>query len=62
LSLATLTVGESSPFRGIARRVFVGDLSDEASQTLILELLNEHCIAPPAQHSKAAPGYPAIST
>ncbi len=41
LSLATLTVGESSPFRGIARRVFVGDLSVEASQELILEVLEE---------------------
>jgi hypothetical protein len=35
LSLATLTVGESSPFRGIARRVFVGDLSEEQSKALI---------------------------
>jgi len=41
LSLATLTVGESSPFRGIARRVFVGDLPEEASRTLILESLAE---------------------
>lgn len=41
LSLATLTVGESSPFRGIARRVFVGDLSREESLNLILELLAE---------------------
>jgi len=39
LSLATLTVGESSPFRGIARRVFVGDLSEEQSQALIAEFL-----------------------
>jgi serine phosphatase RsbU (regulator of sigma subunit) len=39
LSLATLTVGESSPFRGIARRVFVGDLSESASQALIEEYL-----------------------
>ncbi|MFN2226748.1 MAG: hypothetical protein ACK2UY_10580, partial [Anaerolineae bacterium] len=39
LSLATLTVGESSPFRGIARRVFVGDLSAEQSRTLIDEQL-----------------------
>ena len=45
LSLATLTVGESSPFRGIARRVFVGDLSAEASQTLILEFLNKHSVS-----------------
>jgi serine phosphatase RsbU (regulator of sigma subunit) len=39
LSLATLTVGESSPFRGIARRVFVDDLSPHNSQVLILENL-----------------------
>lgn len=39
LSLATLTVGESSPFRGIARRVFIGDLSEEDSQALIVEYL-----------------------
>jgi serine phosphatase RsbU (regulator of sigma subunit) len=39
LSLATLTVGESSPFRGIARRVFVGDLSEGASEALIAELV-----------------------
>jgi len=35
LSLATLTVGESSPFRGIARRVFVGDLSESENQALV---------------------------
>jgi serine phosphatase RsbU (regulator of sigma subunit) len=39
LSLATLTVGESSPFRGIARRVFVGDLSEDQSRALITEEL-----------------------
>jgi serine phosphatase RsbU (regulator of sigma subunit)/energy-coupling factor transporter ATP-binding protein EcfA2 len=39
LSLATLTIGESSPFRGIARRVFVGDLSAEESSALIVELV-----------------------
>jgi hypothetical protein len=39
LSLAALTVGESSPFRGIARRVFVGDLSKDQSAALIAELL-----------------------
>jgi hypothetical protein len=39
LSLATLTVGESSPFRGIARRVFVGDLSQSQSESLIAEQL-----------------------
>ncbi len=37
LSLATLTVGESSPFRGIARRLFVGDLSKAESAALIDE-------------------------
>ncbi len=41
LSLATLTVGESSPFRGIARRVFIGDLSESDSETLILDFLRE---------------------
>lgn len=35
LSLASLAVGESSPFRGIARRVFVGDLAPEESRALI---------------------------
>ncbi len=39
LSLTTLTVGESSPFRGIARRVFVGDLSKRDSEALIEEEL-----------------------
>jgi serine phosphatase RsbU (regulator of sigma subunit) len=39
LSLTTLTVGESSPFRGIASRVFVGDLSESQSQALIEEEL-----------------------
>jgi serine phosphatase RsbU (regulator of sigma subunit) len=41
LSLATLTVGESSPFRGIANRVFVDDLSMEDSRSLILENLQQ---------------------
>ena len=49
LSLATLTVGESSPFRGIARRVFLGDLSKEDSQALILEYLSEHGVSPTRQ-------------
>ena len=40
LSLATLTVGESSPFRGIARRVFVGDLSENPSRDLIADFLS----------------------
>ena len=42
LSLATLTVGESSPFRGIARRVFVGDLSVEESRSMIRDFLQEY--------------------
>jgi serine phosphatase RsbU (regulator of sigma subunit) len=45
LSLATLTVGESSPFRGIARRVFIGDLSENDSQALILDFLAEEGIS-----------------
>jgi hypothetical protein len=39
LSLATLTVGESSPFRGIAERIFIGDLSREQSRDLIAEFM-----------------------
>lgn len=39
LSLATLTVGESSPFRGIVRRVFIGDLTETESNALIQEYL-----------------------
>lgn len=45
LSLATLAVGESSPFRGICRRVFVGDLSRSASQALIQELFTEEQVS-----------------
>ncbi len=45
LSLATLTVGESSPFRGIARRVFVGDLSERQSQALIAECLESEGVS-----------------
>ncbi len=45
LSLATLAVGESSPFRGIARRVFVGDLSESESRALIMEFLAEHGVS-----------------
>lgn len=41
LSLATLTVGESSPFRGIARRIFIGDLSEADSEALIQDFLLE---------------------
>lgn len=44
LSLATLAVGESSPFRGIARRVFIGDLSESDSRALISDLLVEYGI------------------
>ncbi|MGW8251959.1 MAG: hypothetical protein ACWGO1_15065, partial [Anaerolineales bacterium] len=39
LSLAALTVGESSPFRGITRRVFIGDFSEDASRSLVDEYL-----------------------
>ncbi len=39
LSLANLTVGESSPFRGIAERIFIGDLSREQSRDLIAEFM-----------------------
>jgi serine phosphatase RsbU (regulator of sigma subunit) len=49
LSLATVAVGESSPFRGIANRVFVGDLSTTDSQELILELLDKHRVFPTKQ-------------
>jgi serine phosphatase RsbU (regulator of sigma subunit) len=45
LSLAALTVGETSPFRGIARRVFIGDLSESESRELILEFLVENGIS-----------------
>jgi serine phosphatase RsbU (regulator of sigma subunit) len=45
LSLATLTVGESSPFRGIARRVLIRDLSEHDSLLLIDEVLGEHSLA-----------------
>ncbi|MFN2244362.1 MAG: hypothetical protein ACK2U2_18870, partial [Anaerolineae bacterium] len=45
LSLAALTVGESSPFRGIARRVFVGDLSKAQSASLIAELFEAEGVA-----------------
>jgi hypothetical protein len=45
LSLATLTVGESSPFRGIAQRVFVGDLSEQQSAALIAERIAAEGIA-----------------
>ncbi len=40
LSMATLAVGESSPFRGIARSVFVGDLSEDQSRDLITDYLD----------------------
>ena len=45
LSLASLTVGELSPFRGIARRVFVRDLSEDDSLALICEVLAEQGVA-----------------
>jgi serine phosphatase RsbU (regulator of sigma subunit)/type II secretory pathway predicted ATPase ExeA len=37
LSFAGLTLGESSPFRGIARRVYIRDLSEQESEALIAE-------------------------
>lgn len=40
LSLAELTVGESSPFRGIARRIFIGDLNENQSRELFCAFLN----------------------
>jgi serine phosphatase RsbU (regulator of sigma subunit) len=49
LSLATLAVGESSPFRGIARRVFVGDLSENDSRALIMEFLMERGVSATSQ-------------
>ncbi|MBN1657957.1 MAG: SpoIIE family protein phosphatase [Anaerolineae bacterium] len=39
LSLASLTVGESSPFRGIARRILIGDLSRADSAELVADQL-----------------------
>jgi hypothetical protein len=39
LSLAALTVGESSPFRGIARRIFLANLSGAPSAAIIGEEL-----------------------
>ncbi len=44
LSLATLTVGKSSPLGGIARRVFVDDLTRDNSETLIQENLSQNNI------------------
>lgn len=41
LSLATVAVGESSPFRGIVRRIFIGDLSEQDSRSLINDLMTE---------------------
>lgn len=46
LSLATLTVGESSPFRGIARRVFIRDLSAEDSLELMSDVLTDMQVKP----------------
>ena len=57
LSLATLAVGESSPFRGIARRVFVGDLSEVDSLALIEEFLTEdriYATRPAREHLQQA--------
>jgi len=41
LSLATLAVGETSPFHGIARRVFMEDLSEEESAQLLDDYLKK---------------------
>lgn len=46
LSLAALTVGESSPFRGIARRVFVNSLSEGESEAFIAEQIEAHWMPP----------------
>lgn len=45
LSFAGLTVGESSPFRGIARRVYVRDLSEAESEALIAEEIAREQVA-----------------
>lgn len=44
LSLASLTVGESSPFRGIAQRLFVDDLTPADSLSLIQEFFLESSV------------------
>ena len=45
LSLATLTVGESSPLGGIARRIFIGDLSEADSENLVQDFLVEYGVS-----------------
>ena len=52
LSLANLTVGESSPFRGIARRIFVGDLSRDQSRQLIGDFLAAEGVSSTSQAQK----------
>jgi serine phosphatase RsbU (regulator of sigma subunit) len=64
LSLATVTVGESSPFRGIAQRVFVGGLSESESQAFLGEQIEADWIevSDGARHHlfHAARGDPAL--
>lgn len=45
LSLASVAMGESSPFRGIARQVIIGDLSESDSQALIWEFLVDYGVS-----------------
>lgn len=52
LSLATVAVGESSPFRGIVRRIFIGDLSEADSRSLINDLMAESGVSATAQALK----------
>jgi serine phosphatase RsbU (regulator of sigma subunit) len=64
LSLATVTVGESSPFRGIAQRIFIGGLSESESQAFIGEQIEAESIqvSDRAQHYlfQAARGDPTL--
>jgi serine phosphatase RsbU (regulator of sigma subunit) len=46
LSLAAVTVGESSPFRGIARRVFVNSLTEGESEAFIAEQIESNWMQP----------------
>jgi GAF domain-containing protein len=50
LSLAGLTVGETSPFHGIARRLILGDLNEGESKTLV----NTHLASADVQVSPTA--------
>jgi type II secretory pathway predicted ATPase ExeA len=55
LSFAGLTLGESSPFRGIARRVYVRDLSEQESEALIAEQIEAPAAARRARRSHPDP-------